>query len=97
MTRAHQQDLDELNLATASGRVPPAWSPDRDRQYPFRTYLKDLALWERSRDIVASRRGPSAALRLGGIAKALARDLDPDVLADGMQVGVNANNFPIVR
>ena len=84
---AHRQgDINDLNLQVASGRIPPSWSPDHDRSYPFRFFVADLKLWSLSTDLDPVRQGPCVALRLGGAAKSLARDFDPVALSDGTAV-----------
>ena len=84
---AHRQgDINDLNLQVASGRIPPSWSPDHDRSYPFRFFVADLKLWSLSTDLDPVRQGPAVALRLGGAAKSLARDFDPVALSDGTAV-----------
>ncbi len=91
---ARQGDLDDMHMQMASGKIPPMWSPERDKSYPFRLYVQDLRIWERSTDVPQERRGPCAALRLGGVAKQLARELDPDILSLG-RAHVDAAGNPI--
>jgi hypothetical protein len=77
MAGAHQYD------EMASGKVPPSWCPERDKEYPLRFYIQDLKLWELGCDLAPEKRGPVAALRLTGGAKALVRELDAQILAWG--------------
>jgi len=81
-----QADVDHLHLQAAGGKIPPAWSPEDDRRYPLRFYCADVRLWARAADVAPEKMGPCAALRLGGSARAIVRELDGDVLAMGMQV-----------
>ena len=77
----NHQTLDAL----ASSRIPPAWSPEHERSYPFRTWEGDLRLWYGATDIDEVRRGPTVALRIGGAAKLILRELPIAHLAQGRQ------------
>lgn len=59
------------------------WGPETDSTYPLRTYLRDLRLWSYAADVERQRLAPLACLRLTGQAKELAREFDPDILANG--------------
>ena len=83
MGEHRQMDIDHLNLQTASGKIPPSWAPERDRQYPLRLYVADLRLWAASTDVPIDKLGPAAALRLAGGAKSFARELDLQILSQG--------------
>ena len=69
--------------AGVTHRVPPAWSPEGDRQYSFQQYTQDVLLWAAATDIEAPRIGPTVAMRLQGSAKIVVRELDPAILANG--------------
>ena len=79
-----QHDLNDLHMQTASGRIPPSWSPERDRNYSFRQFTQDLVLWSTATDVPVERQGPCVALRLAGSAKILAREMDSDMLVNGV-------------
>lgn len=89
----HQADISDANLQAATGKVPPTWSPERSRHYSLRTYERDLGLWAAASDVDEARMGPLVALRLGGSAKILAREMDLQVLANGIDVLDGGNNM----
>jgi hypothetical protein len=82
----NQSDHDHVNLGLVSAKIPPAWSPERDRHYPLRTWVLDLRLWARGTDVDNQRMGPVAAMRVGGSAREFIRELDTNVLANGMML-----------
>ena len=78
--------MEALQLeATGPLKVPPAWSPDQARSYPFRFWLQDVTMWAAAaaREVLPEQRGPAVALRLGGAARQLVREIPPDRLRDG--------------
>ena len=81
-----QYDLNDMNLQAASGRIPPSWSPENERRYPFAQYQQDLNLWIASADVDENRQAALVALRLGGSAKLLAREMDVEMLQNGALV-----------
>ena len=82
----NQAEINDAHLQAASGKIPPTWSPERSRQYSLRTYERDLILWSASSEVDPVRMGPLVALRLGGSAKILAREMDINILAGGMDI-----------
>lgn len=83
---ARQAEMDNLHLQLANGRVPPSWSPEHEKEYPFRFYEADALLWCAATDLDENRRGPALALRLTGSAKMIIRELDPAILINGQNV-----------
>ena len=83
-----------MQLGIANSKVPPSWSPERDKSYPLRIWIQDLRLWSFATDVDADKQGPNAALRVGGSAKELIRELDVNVLANGMPLA-NAQGVPV--
>ena len=81
-----QREIYDVNLQAANGKVPPTWSPERSRHYTLRTFERDLILWSASSDVEPARQGPLVALRLGGSAKVLAREMDINILVNGMDI-----------
>ena len=74
-----------INLEVmGSLKAPPAWSPDQDNQYPFRCWLTDVTMWAAAaaREVLPDQQGSAVALRLGGAARSLAREI-PDVQLRG--------------
>ena len=79
-----QDEVNAMHLGMANAKVPPAWSPERDKQYPLRTWVQDIRLWSVGTDVEVAKQGPVAAMRIGGTARALIRELDLAILANGM-------------
>ena len=88
-----QHDINDLHLQTASGKIPPSWSPERDRSYSFRQFQQDILLWAAATDVQADRQGPAVALRLAGSAKVLAREMDPNMLINGVMIDDPAGGY----
>ena len=78
-----QHEYDAANLGIASAKIPPSWSPERDKIYPLRTWIQDTRLWSVGTDVEEAKQGPVCAMRVGGSAKALIRELDVNVLSNG--------------
>ena len=68
---------------TTTTKVPPFWEPTLEESYPFRIWLQDIDLWVHSTEVPTERRAPSIVLRLGGTARALAREVPAATLAHG--------------
>ena len=64
-------------------KTPPAWNPDWSQQYPFRHWYADVANWAAATDIDAVRQAPAVAMQLGGLARAIAREIDVVTLQNG--------------
>ena len=77
-------------------RVPPAWSPELEAsgQYTFLQWSQDVALWAMATDVDPDRQGAAVVLQLGGTARALAREMDPQVLQNGQMLDLNDGNGP---
>ena len=72
-----------MHLGMMNSKVPPSWAPEKDRQYPLRTWISDVRLWALGTDVDLNRQGPVVAARIAGTAKELIRELDPNILALG--------------
>ena len=83
-----------MHLGIANSKVPPGWTPEKDKTYPLRTWVQDIRLWSVATDTDANRQGPVAAQRIGGTAKELIRELDMNVLVHGMAFA-DANGNPV--
>ncbi|CAJ1411392.1 unnamed protein product [Effrenium voratum] len=70
-------------VGTATLKVPPAWSVERNHHYSFRSWVSDLVLWSSATEIDPRRQGPVAALQVQGSAKELVREITPQLLRDG--------------
>ena len=74
---AHVGDAGPPYVGTATLKVPPAWSSERQATYSLRSWISDLILWSSATDLDHRRLGPIAALQVTGSAKELVRELDP--------------------
>ena len=83
MSMNAQPAHNDWHLQQATGKIPPAWSPADQRRYSFRHWLVDLRLWTAATDIDPIRWGPMIAMRLGGAARDMVREMDPGNLAGG--------------
>ena len=80
---AHVGDAGPPFLGTATLKVPPAWSVERNQHYSLRSWISDLIMWSTATDVEPQRMGPIAALQVSGSAKELVREIPPDQLANG--------------
>ena len=55
----------------SSDKIPPGWGPERQVQYPFRQWEKDMQLWESSTYVEAARRAPLAIQQMTGVAEVM--------------------------
>ena len=67
-------------------RIPPAWSPENEHQYPFRSYMTDVSLWMVLTDLQPHQQCAAIVARLGGAARDLARMLTPQEIMHGGQL-----------
>ena len=70
-------------------KIPPAWDPSMEARYPFRLWVADVTLWAASTDLQPIQQAPAVALRLGGAARAMARELPMDQLQNGAWLDLN--------
>eukprot|EP00975_Prorocentrum_lima_P002143 464800-Prorocentrum_lima.AAC.1 len=61
-------------VMTNNTRVPPAWDPGHESQYPFQDWLVDVRLWASSTDVAENNRAPLVVLQLHGLAREIARE-----------------------
>ena len=64
-------------------KTPPGWSPEGDKKYPFRDWLQDVELWLGATEVDPIKQGPALAMRIGGVAREIIRELDLTVLSQG--------------
>ncbi|CAE7553939.1 RE2 [Symbiodinium sp. CCMP2456] len=81
---AHVGDAGPPYVGTATLKVPPAWSSERQSSYSLRSWISDLILWSSATDLDHRRLGPIAALQVTGSAKELVRELTPEQLSNGV-------------
>ena len=74
---AHVGDAGPPYVGTATLKVPPAWSSERQATYSLRSWISDLILWSSATDLDHRRLGPIADLQVTGSAKELVRELIP--------------------
>ena len=86
MLNPRQADINHAHLQIASGKIPPAWGPERERDYAFRFYESDTMLWTLATDLPVAQHGPSLALRLTGAARDLVREVDANTLVNGQVI-----------
>lgn len=79
----HQSDAGPPFVGTATLKVPPSWSLERNHIYSLRSWVSDLVLWATATDLEPQRHGPIAALQVQGSAKELVRELTPQQLQHG--------------
>ena len=76
-------DQAEHNLGLATARVPPSWCSENDRNYPLRTWIKDVELWSAATDVPLQRQAPAILIRLTGAVRILMREVPVHLLTDG--------------
>ena len=64
-------------------KVPPAWHPVRESQYPLWVWAQDLQKWTMATELPLERQGPAVVMQLGGMAKVLGREMDAATLSRG--------------
>ena len=82
-SNVHQSDAGPPFVGTATLKVPPSWSVERNHVYSLRSWISDLVLWSSATEIDPARQGPITALQVQGSAKELVRELTPMQLRDG--------------
>ena len=69
--------------------LPPAWSPENERSYPFRDWVQDLTLWTIMSPGTPAQQSAADISRVGGAARDMARLMGPaEVHQGGMVDGV---------
>ena len=86
MHNPRQAEINNMHLQMANGKVPPAWGPEREREYAFRFFESDVLLWTLATDLPAAQQGPALALRLTGAARDLIREFDVNQLVNGQVI-----------
>lgn len=79
----HQSDSGPPFVGTATLKVPPSWSLERNHLYSLRSWVADLVLWASATELEAVRHGPIPALQIQGSARELVRELTPQQLQHG--------------
>jgi len=82
--RFGNSDIDAEMAMQSTSKVPPYWAPGLERRgYPFKTWLTDVGIWAAGTELQADRMGAAVAQSLGGVAKEIARECNPEMLRDG--------------
>ena len=71
------------NSRDTSRRGPPAYDPENERNYSFRTYMTDISLWLLLTDMDPPRQCAAIINRLGGAAREMGRMMTPQEIAFG--------------
>ena len=64
-------------------KVPPAWSPEMEHHLSFRHWMMELSIWCSCTELPPERRGGAVVMRLGGVARIMARQIPTEVLQNG--------------
>ena len=67
-----------------NSKVPLAWSPEWEAQYPLWVWAQDLNIWTMATELPQARQGPAVVMQLGGTAKVMCREMDPQELQNGI-------------
>ena len=51
-------------------------------------------MWSLATDVPVNQQGPAIVLRLGGLARQIAREVDPNVIANGQVIDLGDGNGP---
>ena len=73
-------------------RIPPAWSPEGERNYSFRAYMTDISIWIMLTDLQPHQQCAAIVMRLGGAAREVARMISPqEMMTGGIQNGIQVD------
>ena len=75
-------------------KTPPAWGPEMEDHVPFVNFVQDLTTWSLGTEVDTDKQAHRAVLRLSGVARALAREVDPNILSNGEVVDLNDGAGP---
>eukprot|EP00971_Amphidinium_carterae_P128406 2543630-Amphidinium_carterae.1 len=75
--------MDALGLTSNNTKTPPSWDPAKSEQYSFDHWRKDTLLWASATELKEEQRALAVVLRLGGMARHLAREVDTSILVNG--------------
>ena len=72
-----------MPATAAVPRMPPAWDPSNQAQYPFRRWSHDVMVWSVATEGDPARKAALLCMSLRGSAQELVRTLPPAVLVQG--------------
>ena len=64
-------------------RTSPAWAPENEPHYSFRTWIQDLQLLLKLAYLQPPQQSAAIVMRLGGVARVLVRSITPEALING--------------
>ena len=77
----------------STSKIPPYWTPTLEKKgYPFSVWRRDIELWCAGAELPPHACGPAIAMRLGGIAREMVREVPTIVITQGR---VDANGFAV--
>jgi hypothetical protein len=85
MNRSGNSGMEMFGHCTT--KVPPRWDPSFEADYDYQTWEKDVTLWIHTTELTPQQIGPAIVLNLGGEARALARELDQNIVVNGVVTG----------
>jgi len=86
MAGREARDAQYLAATGMNLKTPPAWDTSLDKQYPLRIWMSDMLLWDGATEVDVQRRGPAVVMRLSGVAREIAREIDPGTLSQGRAI-----------
>ena len=88
-------DLSGGQFMMGSLQIPPAWSPADHASYSFRSWVRDIGAWAIATDLPAEQQGAAVILRLGGTARAMCAEIEPQIVTNGTYDDVDGVLVPI--
>ena len=76
-------------------KKPPGWDPQYNQEYSYEKWFQDMTHWIASTDIPREKQGSTVVLRLGGLAREFANDLDPLLIKDGGNFAIGGENVQL--
>eukprot|EP00972_Heterocapsa_arctica_P113870 16439554-Heterocapsa_arctica.AAC.1 len=93
--RRNGHDLSDSQVMRGSLKILPAWSPDDNASYPFRLWVRDIGLWAIATDMPTEEQGTAVILRLGGAARAMCAEIEPQIVKNGTYIDVDGVSVPV--
>eukprot|EP00974_Lingulodinium_polyedra_P012269 1183456-Lingulodinium_polyedra.AAC.1 len=76
------------NVGLAATKAPPPRGPSMENAYSFRSWARDISLWSLVTDLTQQKQAVAVVMQLKGVARALAANLDHEVLTRGGRLEV---------
>ena len=72
---------------SSTNKIPPYWEPGlENRGYPFRVWMQDIDIWSAGTELQQEQLAPAVVQKLGGAARAIAREVPAMELRDGRYI-----------